>query len=173
MTDEQKVIAAAITIGALLVLWFALLAVRAIRHRRPHRGSVAKAAETVRALDAGDRPDKLELTEHVAWFTRCDHSSSELESAVGRRGYLALTRSHLVFVPYHRSGPVVMDRARLAEPASRHRKVWKKARGSFSLRFTPEDGSAVTVTFKTREPYTWLYHFGFRSGLADDPFSAS
>jgi len=133
VTDEQKVLVGAIVIGALLIFWFGSIAARAVRHRRPHRGAVTRASEVVRELDAGDRPDRIELTEHVAWFD-------------GHRGYLALTRTHLIFVPYHRAGPVVYERRELGRPSSRHKKVWKKSRGSFSLRA----GSGETLTFKTR-----------------------
>jgi hypothetical protein len=147
VTDEQKVLVGAIVLGALLVFWFASIAARAVRHRRPHGGAVTRASEVVRSLDAGDRPDRIELTEHVARFD-------------GHRGYLALTRTHLVFVPYHGDDdPLVLDRRELGQPSSRHKKVWKKSRGSFSLR----SRTRGTLTFKTREPYTWMYHFGYRS----------
>jgi hypothetical protein len=125
----------------------------------------------VRALDAGDRPDQVDLTEHVAWFARCEPATPDYKPIVGKRGYLALTKTHLVFVPYHRAEPIVFDRDLLSTPSSRHKKVWKKSRGSFSLRYSPPSDAAVKVSFKTREPYTWLYHFGFRSGLNDDPYS--
>jgi hypothetical protein len=171
MTDDRTIIVAAIVVAALLVAWFVSIAVRAVRHRRPHGGAVTRASELVRGLDSGSRPDAIELTEHVAWFAACEPTAAELDSAVGHRGYLALTRTHLVFVPYHRADAVVFDRRDLSEPASRHRKVWKKARGSFSLRYAPRRTESRTVAFKAREPYTWMYHFGYRSGLRDDPFS--
>ena len=126
----------------------------------------------MRNLDEGDRPDQIELTEHVAWFaepaTRRPRPTSRPSASAG---YLALTKTHLVFVPYHRAEPVVLDRTRLSSPGSRHKKVWKKSRGSFSLRYQPAAGDAVTVSFKAREAYTWLYHLGYRSGLGDDPYS--
>jgi hypothetical protein len=173
MTDEQKVVVAigAAVIAVLLVLWFVWLAARAVRHRRPHGGAVTRASEIVRGLDAGSRPDAIELTEHIAWFARCEPTVDAFDGAVGRRGYLALTKTHLVFVPYHRAEPVVFDRGDLLDPASPHRKVWKKSRGAFSLRYAPPSTQAATVSFKAREPYTWMYHFGYRSGLRDDPFS--
>ena len=77
-----------------------------------------------------------------------------------------------MFVPYHRAEEVVFDRPKLSAPGSKHKKVWKKSRGEFHLTYS-DTGSAPpsVVSFKTREPYTWLYKFGFRSGLSDDPFS--
>jgi len=171
MTDDQKVIVAGIAIGALLVVWFCWLAARAIRHRRPHGSSVTRAATKVLDVDkTGDRPEKVELTEHVAWLSGCDPAWDEVRPALGRRGYLALTRTHLVFVPYHRADVVVFERDRLSEPASKHEKVWKKARGEFHLTYTAP-GITSTISFKVREPYTWLFKFGYRSGLADDPYS--
>src|SRR4051794_24171457 len=97
--DDQKIIAAGIVVAALLLLWFLWMAIRAIRHRRPHGKNVTRAATKVLDVDSGARPDKVELTEHVAWFSGCDPKWAEAEPALGKRGYLALTQTHLVFVP--------------------------------------------------------------------------
>lgn len=172
MTDDQKLLVAAAAVVALLVLWFASMALRAVRNRRPHGKSVTRAAQTVLELDTGQRHDKVELTEHVAWLSGCQPPWPAAQAAVGKRGYLALTKTQLIFVPYHRADPVVLDRDQLDGPGSKHAKVWKKSRGSFFLQYRPEEEvSPVTLSFKVREPYTWMYHFGYRSGLDDDPFS--
>lgn len=172
MTDDQKLVAAGIAVVALLVLWFGWLAVRAVRHRRPHGKNVTRAATRVLDVDTGTRPDKVELTEHVAWFSGCEPAWSGAQAAVGKRGYLALTKTHLVFVPYRRADEVVFDRPELSDPGSKHKKVWKKSRGEFHLTYAGTDAATPSVvSFKVREPYTWLYKFGYRSGLSDDPFS--
>lgn len=171
LSDDQKLLLGGVAVVALLVLWFGWLAVRAVRNRRPHGKAVTRAAQQIRALDATIRPDKLDLTEHVAWFESCEPAWNEVDDVIGKRGYLALTRTHLIFVPYHRAEPVVLDRDHLSNPRSRHEKVWKKSRGSFTLDYASDGAPARALTFKARQPYTWLFKFGFRSGLPDDPFS--
>lgn len=191
--DEQKVLAAAIAVVTLLLVWFGWLALRAFRRRRPHSRSVTEAAEKVLAMDEGQRPEKIELTEHLARFMSCEPPLPGAGGAVGKRGYLALTDTHLAFAPYHRAEPIVLQRGRLGDPGSKYREVWKKSAGTFTLTYGPpgsastrpdsvrvgddsagddseSDGSHV-LTFKVRQPYTWLFKFGFRSGLSDDPYS--
>ncbi|MBI2705241.1 MAG: hypothetical protein HYX32_08145 [Actinobacteria bacterium] len=173
MSEEQRLLAAAAAIVGLLAFWFGWMAVRAVRNRRPHGKAVTRAAQQIRELDATVRPDQLDLTEHVAWLVACEPRWEGVADVVGRRGYLALTRTHLIFVPYHRAEPVVLDRDHLVGPRSKYKKVWTKARGSFTLDYAPSEAQPEphAISFKVRQPYTWLYKFGFRSGLADDPFS--
>lgn len=170
MSDQGRLL---LVLGAAVIAALILARVAvAVRNRK--RSGKKVIAATMVARRSVPRDDKEQITETVVVYRGATPPLPEDGVAKGKSGYLALTRDHLVFVPYRADQALVLDRARLSDPTSRARKVWKKRRATITLGYAPAagegkepapDGEPVRVAFDVKGPYRWMHQFGYRAGF--------